>query len=91
MRPWSTFLTSDFEGPAARCLPLFCTLFRFGPCATQDLQEVSGTPTHTAVNISFARFDVVVEVVAESLNVGDDFFASCGCKVAWEKDCGSLC
>jgi hypothetical protein len=88
---WSCLLTTNLESPATCSLPLLGTLFRFRPCATQHLQKVSSTPTHTAVNVGFARFDVVVEVVAESLDVRDDFLAACGCEVAGEQNCGPSC
>lgn len=38
------------------------------------------------MNVGFAGFDVVVEVVAESLDVRDDFFAAGGGEVAGEED-----
>ena len=43
------------------------------------------------MDVGFARFDVVVEVVAESLDVRDDFLAACGCKVAGKQNCGLSC
>ena len=89
IRRWNCLLTTNLESPATCSLPLLGTLFCFRPCATQHLQEVSSTPTHTTVDVGFARFDVVVEVVAESLDVRDDFLAACGCKVAGEQNCGT--
>jgi hypothetical protein len=80
-------LTTNLERPATRGLPLLCTFLRFGSRATQHLQEVGSTPAHAAVDVGFASFDVVVEVIAESLDVRDDFFTASGCKVAREEDC----
>lgn len=42
------------------------------------------------MDVRFAGFDVVVEVVAERLDVRDDFCLSLGCEVAWEEDCSSV-
>jgi len=79
--------TTNLERPAARRLPLLGALLRFGPRATQHLQEVGGAPAHAAVDVGFAGLDVVVEVVAEGLDVGDDFFAARWGQVAGEEDC----
>ena len=40
------------------------------------LQEVGGPAPHSRVDVCFGRLDVVVEVVAESLDVRDDLFPS---------------
>jgi hypothetical protein len=55
------------------------------------LQEISGAPAHAAVDVGFAGLDVVVEVVAEGLDVRDNFLAARGGEVAGEEDCeGSM-
>jgi hypothetical protein len=78
--------TTNLERPATRRLPLLGALLCFGPRATQHLQEVGGAPAHAAVDVGFAGLDVVVEVVAEGLDVGDDFFAARWGQVAGEED-----
>jgi hypothetical protein len=50
------------------------------------LQEIGGAPAHAAVDVGFAGLDVVVEVVAEGLDVRDDFFAARWGQVAGEED-----
>jgi hypothetical protein len=50
------------------------------------LQEIGGAPAHAAVDVGFAGLDVVVEVVAEGLDVRDDFFAAGWGEVAGEED-----
>ena len=50
------------------------------------LQKVCRPPPHPTVNVRLARLDVVVEVVPERLDVGDDFAAALWCEVAWEED-----
>lgn len=84
-------LTTDLERPATGCLPLLRTFLCFGSCATQHLQEIGSASAHAAVNVSLAGLDVIVEVIAECLDVRDDFFTACGCEVTWEEDCGYLC
>ena len=51
------------------------------------MQEIGGAPAHAAVDVGFAGLDVVVEVVAEGLDVRDDFFAAGWGEVAGEEDC----
>ena len=77
---------TNLERPAARRLPLLGALLCFGSRATQHLQEVGGAPAHAAVDVGFAGLDVVVEVVAEGLDVRDDFFAAGWGEVAGEED-----
>jgi hypothetical protein len=90
-----TALTTDLERPAASRLPLLSsTLLGFRPRAAQHLQEIGGASAHAAVDVGFAGFDVVVEVVAEGLDVRDDLFAARWGEVAGEEDCereGRLC
>ena len=85
--------TTNLERPTTSRLPLLgsAALLRFGPRAAQHLQEIGGAPAHAAVDVGFAGLDVVVEVVAESLDVRDDFLAARGCKVAGEQNCGLPC
>lgn len=78
--------TTNLEGPATSRLPLLRALFGFGAGTSEHLQEVGGASAHAAVDVGFACFDVVVEVVAESLDVRDDFFAAGGGEVAGEED-----
>lgn len=78
--------TTNLERPTTSRLPLLSTLLSLRPRATQDLQEIGGAPAHAAVDVGFAGLDVVVEVVAEGLDVGDDFFAARWGQVAGEED-----
>ncbi len=55
------------ERPSAGRLSLL--FLRFRPRSSQHLQEVCRSPSHAGVNVRFASLDMVVEVVAESLNV----------------------
>jgi len=82
----SSSSTTDLERPAAGRLPLLGSLLCFGSRAAQYLQEVGGASAHAAVDVGFAGFDVVVEVVAEGLDVRDDFFATRWGEVAGEED-----
>ena len=81
------FSTTNLERPTTRRLPLLGSAFLgLGPRAAKHLQEVGGAPAHAAVDVGFAGLDVVVEVVAEGLDVGDDFFAARWGQVAGEED-----
>lgn len=51
------------------------------------LQEVCCPSSHAAVDVRLAGFDVVVEVVAEDLDVRDDSLAALGREVAGEEHC----
>lgn len=79
-------LATNLESPTTGRLPFLSTFLGFRTGTTQHLQEVGGASAHAAVNVGFTGFDVVVEVVAESLDVRDDFFAAGGCEVAREED-----
>lgn len=72
------------EGSAAGCLALL--LFVLGTSTTQDLEEVCRSLSHSRVDVCFRCFDMVVEVVAECLDVRDDMFHALGRKVAGEED-----
>lgn len=53
----------------------------------QHTLEKIGCPlAHSRVNERLGGLDVVVEVVAEGLDVGDDFGSSCSCQMAREED-----
>lgn len=54
------------------------------------LQEVCGSLPHSGVDVCFGSLDVVVEVVSESLNVGDDRRHLLGGEVPWEEDLDEL-
>jgi len=70
--------------PPTRRLPL--PLLVLGPCPVQHLQEIGRPPPHPAVDVRFRGFDVVVEVVAEGLDVGDCLGAPLGGEVAGEEN-----
>lgn len=73
--------------PPRSRLALLPSIGLFRPRSPQHLQEVRGPSPHTRVDVGFAGFDVVVEVVAEGLDVGDGFLALGGGEVAGEEDC----
>jgi hypothetical protein len=50
------------------------------------LEEVRGPLAHPGVDEGLGGLDVVVEVVTESLDVGDDLVSSCSLQMAREKD-----
>ena len=52
------------------------------------LEEVGSPLAHPRVDESFGRLDMVMEVVAESLDVGDDLVSSLVRQVAGKQDCG---
>ena len=60
-----------------------CIIVHIAP----TLEKVRSPPTHPRMDVSFGGFNVVMEVIAESLNMGDDFFSPCGGEVTGEKDC----
>lgn len=51
------------------------------------LQEVGSPPPHARMDVCFAGFDVVVEVISERLDVRNDFCLSLRGKMSWEEDC----
>jgi hypothetical protein len=51
------------------------------------LQEIRRPAPHARVNVRLGGFDVVVEVVAEGLDVRNDFFSSLFCEMSREEDC----
>jgi hypothetical protein len=51
------------------------------------LQEIGRPSPHPGVDIRLGGFDVVMEVVSESLNMRNDFLASCVSQVSREQDC----
>ena len=61
------YLRLDLERTTARRLALL--LFSFGSGPAQDLEEVCGSLSHPRVDVGLGGFDVVVEVVAEGLDV----------------------
>lgn len=65
--------------------PPLC-IYALRPRAVQHLQEIRGAPAHARVDVRFRRLDVVVEVVAEGLDVGDGGGAGGGVEVAGEED-----
>jgi len=82
----NTSATNPKRPPTSR-LPLLPLGLLFGPRPPEHLQEIRRPPPHPAVDVRFARFDVVVEVVPEGLDVRDDFGAARGLEVAGEEDC----
>lgn len=52
----------------------------------QTLQEIRGAATHSGVNVRLGRFDVVVEVIAEGLDVADNVLSSLPCKVSGKQN-----
>jgi hypothetical protein len=50
-------------------LPLRDDNFSFGP--VQNLLELRNTMAHTRMHVSFGALDVIVQVIAEKLNMGD--------------------
>lgn len=50
-------------------LPLCDGRFGLGP--VKDLLEFGNAVTHTRVHVSFGTFDVIVQIIAEQLNMGD--------------------
>ena len=64
------YLRLDPEGPATGCLALL--FLGLWSSTAQYLQEVGGPLSHSRVDISLGGLDVIVEVVAEGLNVRDD-------------------
>lgn len=43
----------------------------------------------SVLSVYLGGFDMVVEVVAECLDVRDDIVSGLLCEVLWEKNCGS--
>jgi len=63
---YASNLTS-YHRPPGDSLPFRSSRFRLG--TVQDLLELGYTMTHARVHVSLATVDVVVEVVAEQLDV----------------------
>ena len=49
------------------------------------LKKVCGPPSHPGVDVRFAGFDVVMEVVSERLNVRDDLLSALRCEMSREQ------
>lgn len=82
--------TAHPKSPPASRLPLLPVTLLLRPRPAQDLQEIRRPPPHPAVDVGFAGFDVVVEVVPEGLDVRDYFGASRGLEVAGEENEGDV-
>lgn len=70
--------------PPTRRLPLPLLVLR--PCPIQHLQEIGRPSPHPAVDVRFRGFDMVVEVVAEGLDVGDGLGAPLGGEMPGEEN-----
>lgn len=55
--------------------------------AALTLEEVGGSLAHSGVDVCLGGLDVVVEVVAEDLDMGDVFVAALGSQVTGEENC----
>lgn len=52
----------------------------------RTLQEVGSPPPHARMDVCFAGFDVVVEVISECLDMRNDFCLSLWGEMSWEED-----
>ena len=57
------------------------------PCRVyRTLKEIGSSPSHARVNVRLGRLDMVVEVVPERLDVGDDIGHALLCEVSREEN-----
>ena len=75
-------LTLNSERPPTSCLPF--PLLILWSSSVEHLQEVRRSPSHSRMDVGFAGFDVVVEVISERLNVRDVVCSTVTLEMAWE-------
>ena len=80
-------LSLDLKRPPRSRLALLARIGLLRPRSPEHLQEVRGPSPHARVDVGLAGLDVVVEVVAEGLDMGDGLLALGGGEVAGEEDC----
>lgn len=51
------------------------------------MQEIGSPSSHSRVDVCLCGLDVVVEIIAEGFDVGDDVLSAGVCEVAGEQDC----
>ena len=74
--------------PPTRRLPLLLLILR--PRPIQHLQEIRRPPPHPRMDIGLRRLDMVMEIVAEGLDMGDGLGAPLRGEMSWEEHEGHV-
>ena len=91
--PLAVFLSfSSLSGLARRRtgIVLVPTTKKKGRTRILTLEEVSRPAAHSGVDVRLGGLDMVVEIIAESLNVRDDIWHPLWCQMTGEENCSQL-
>ena len=84
----SPYLPLHPKRPPARRLPLLLLVLRPGPI--QHLQEIRRPSSHPRMDVRLRRLDMVMEIVAEGLDMGEGIGAPLRGEMSWEEHKGHV-